>query len=289
MNVPIRYGLALLLVSLSALGVIAAGHGSAASPVLASHRAIYALKLLRAKPDSAVTSASGRLVIEWQDTCEGFTTNQRFLTDFGNNDGQDTITDLWVSSFESRDGALFRFNLTDAANGVVQQRSRGTAHRSTANGGPGDIAYDEPKPQHRALPAGTIFPSEHTTTLIEAAKTGVHTLERTVFDGGVDNGISYVSAFIGNEIQAKPAPDLASDKGTASLTEGRGWPVRIAFYPHDKGDDMPDYEMSYVMHENGVATGIQFDYGDFVVAAELTKIEPLPGCEAKKPEKGLLR
>ena len=283
---PIRYGLAFFVIGLSALGVFM-GHGRAA-PVggLASHRAVYALKLVQAKPDSPITSASGRLVIEWQDTCEGYTTNQRFLTDFGNNDGRDTVTDLWISSFESKDGALFRFNLTDAANGVVQQRSRGMAHRSTANGGPGDISFDEPKPSRRNLPLGTIFPSEHTATLIDAAKHGARTLERTVFDGGVDNGISYVSAFIGNEILTKTAPELASDKGAAALTGGRSWPVRVAFYPHDRGDDVPDYEMSYIMHENGVATGIKFDYGDFTVSAELTKIEPLPGCEEKKPARG---
>jgi hypothetical protein len=60
--------------------------------------------------------------------------------------------------------------------------------------------------------------------------------------------------------------------------------VRIAFYPHDKGDDVPDHEMSmsYTTHENGVATGISFDYGDFVVGAELTRIEPLPSARRRK-------
>jgi len=65
---------------------------------------------------------------------------------------------------------------------------------NTANGGAGEIAFDEPKPSRKGLPLGAIFPSEHTATLIDAAKHGARTLERTVFDGGVDCGASETPA-----------------------------------------------------------------------------------------------
>jgi hypothetical protein len=243
----------------------------AASMPLASHRAIYVLKLARANSNAAVNAAAGQLVIEWQDSCDGYTTNQRFLTEFSDSEGHGSTTDLWVSSWESHDGSVFRFNLTNSTNGVVQERSRGLAHRG------GEVTFEQPKPEKKPLPPSTIFPTGHTEALIEAALRGEHAIERIVFDGGAENGLSYVSAFIGKEVAPKPAPIAAKGKGVP-LTEGRAWPVRLAFYPYEKGDDLPDYEMSFLLHENGVATNLEFDYGDFAIAAELSKIEPLPGC-----------
>ncbi len=95
----------------------------AAPAELASHRAIYNLKLARAKSDASVNAAAGRLVVEWQDSCDGYTTNQRFLTEFSDTEGQASTTDQWVSSWEARDADVFRFNLTTSSNGSVKERS----------------------------------------------------------------------------------------------------------------------------------------------------------------------
>lgn len=241
---------------------------------LASHRAIYNLRLIRAKSSATINAASGQLVIEWQDTCEGYTTNQRFYSQFNDNEGHATSSDLWVSSWESRDGNMFRFNLTNSSNGTVTERSRGLARKTGDRGG--DIAYEQPKRSREQLPAGTVFPSAHTEELLAAASRGEHTLTKLVFDGGADNGISYVSAFIGKEQTPKPEAVLKSKGG--SLTNGRFWPVRLAFYPNKRSDDLPDYEMAFQLYENGVSTGIEFDYGDFTVGADLTSIVSLPGC-----------
>jgi hypothetical protein len=233
------------------------------------------LKLARANSNAAVNAAAGRLVIEWQDTCDGYTTNQRFLTEFSDSEGHGSTTDLWVSSWEARDGSVFRFNLTNSTNGTVQERSRGLARHG---GGKSEVTFEEPKPEHRTLPAAVSFPTAHTAQLIAAALHGERSIERIVFDGGAENGLSYVSAFIGNELPPRPAPAAAKGKA-AELAQGRSWPVRLAFYPFEKSDDMPDYEMSFDLYENGVSTDFEFDYGDFAIAAELSAIEPLPGCK----------
>lgn len=275
---PNRFGLALAFGALLLLiGIV--DRAPAAAPPLASHRAIYTLKLVRAKSDAAVNAAAGRLVIEWQDTCEGYTTNQRFLTQFSDMEGRPSTTDLWVSSWEARDGGVFRFNLTTSANGAVQDRSRGLARRGAGKGREGEVSFEEPQAEKRPLPGTAIFPSAHAIQLIQAAIRGEHTIERVVFDGGAENGLSYVSAFIGRELAPKAAPAAVKGRGT-DLTQTRTWPIRLAFFPFEKGDDMPEYEMSFIMHENGVSTGFEFDYGDFAIAAELTEIEPLPGCNA---------
>jgi hypothetical protein len=247
---------------------------AAPQPPLASHRAVYSLKLARASSNAAVNAAAGQLVVEWRDTCDGYTTNQRFLTEFSDSEGHSTTTDLWVSSWEAHDGGVFRFNLTTSTNGAVQERSRGLAKRGGAKA---EVNFEEPKSEKRSLPAQVSFPTAHTAQLIEAALRGERTIERIVFDGGVENGLSYVSAFIGKELPPRPAPAVAQGKA-AALAEGRAWPIRLAFYPFDKGDDVPDYEMAFTLHENGVATDFEFDYGEFALTAELSKIEALPGC-----------
>jgi EipB-like len=290
--VPDRIGLVVVLgVLLASAGLI--GRAPAAPVELASHRAIYNLKLLRASSSAAVNAAAGRLVVEWRDSCDGYTTNQRFLTEFSDPEGQSSTTDLWVSSLEAQDGNVFRFNLTTSSNGRVQERSRGLARRAAGKAGAkadgGEVSFEEPKTERRTLPAGTLFPTSHTVALIQAAKSGANTLERIVFDGGADNGLSYVSAFIGKErispaVALPPTPVAEKGKGVV-LTEGRAWPIRLAFYPYEKAfktDELPDYEMSFLLHENGVATGLEFDYGDFVIAADLSKIEPLPGCPTRR-------
>ena len=270
-----RFGLALGLGALALL-IGSIERAPAAPPPLASHRAVYSLKLARASSNAAVNAASGQLVVEWQDTCDGYTTNQRFLTEFSDSEGHATTTDLWVSSWEARDGGVFRFNLTNSTNGAIQERSRGLAKRGGAKA---EVNFEEPKTEKRSLPAQVSFPTAHTAQLIEAALRGERTVERIVFDGGVENGLSYVSAFIGNAIPPKPVPAAAALGKAAALAETRAWPIRLAFYPFKTGGDaVPDYEMSFMLHENGVATGFEFDYGEFVLSAELSKIEALPGC-----------
>src|SRR5690606_7172865 len=148
-----------------------------------------------AKSDAAVTSATGRLVVEWRDTCDGYTTNQRFYSQFGDNEGHALVSDLWVSSWEATDGDVFRFNLTNTINGVVEERSRGLARR----GPKVEVTFEEPQDTKTVLPASAIFPTAHTQALIEAARRGEHVIERIVFDGGAEKGTSYVSAFIGKE------------------------------------------------------------------------------------------
>ena len=63
------------------------------SPILAAdlkfapHRAVYDLTLARSDPTGAVTSLRGRLVMEFNDVCEGYTLNQRILTEAADMEG----------------------------------------------------------------------------------------------------------------------------------------------------------------------------------------------------------
>ncbi len=262
------------------LGVCVCGLASAGP--LASHRALYELQLGHAAQSSSVNGAHGRLVVEWQDTCDGFTTNQRLFTEIMTENGGATVSDIWLSSWEARDGSLFRFTLTSLTNGNVDERVRGEARPGPVKGAAtkgGLAVFAEPKGEHLALPKGVLFPTAHMQALIEAARSGQQVLDRSVFDGSRKGGLSEVNAFIGR-VQA-PGAKLGPKglKYAPALVNARSWPVRLAFFSAEKPDSVPDYEFAYRMYENGVATGLVFDYGDFVVDGVLKSIEPLPGCD----------
>jgi hypothetical protein len=259
---------------------LSADRVDAASVPLASHRALYDITLARASPQSTIAQVSGRLVVEWVDTCDGFTTNQRMYTRLDNADGGSVASDLLLSSWEARDGKTFRFSMTNRMNGKIDEASRGIA-RTGAPGAKGSVEFEIPRAEAVDLPAGTIFPTAHMVALLEAAHAGQRMLSEVVFDGSAEDGLNDVSAYIGPKSRAKAA---ASVKGTRALASGESWPVRMAFFDHSGTDDFPTYEFAYRMFENGVSSELHFDYGAFAVKGTLTQIDPLPdaGCKDER-------
>ena len=60
------------------------------------------------------------------------------------------------------------------------------------------------------------------------------------------------------------------------------WPVSISYFEpdaSDKGDAVPNYELSFLMFENGVSRRLFMDYGEHAMQGELKQItflEPAP-------------
>jgi hypothetical protein len=260
---------------------LVSGVGLAAGAPLASHRALYDITLARAEPRSAIVQASGRLVIEWLDTCDGFTTNQRMYTQLGRAEGGLVLSDLVVSSWESRDGNTFRFALTNRTNGKIDESSRGTA-KAGKEGAQGAVEFEQPRAETLDLPPGTLFPTAHLRALIEAARESRHHVSKVVFDGSADSGLNEVSAFIGKRGEAAAG---AGVQGARELASGAYWPVRMAFFDHPGTDDYPSYEFAYHMYENGVADALEFDYGSFVIKGALAQIDALPDAGCKSPKR----
>lgn len=289
-----RKALTLVAILLISVGAAACEKHDAKEPVatnLASHRATYELSLLRADNRAQVNSVAGKFVVEWQDTCDGYTTNQRFLTRFGNVGGGTVLSDLSVSSWESESGDRFRFNVVNSVNGRLEDHSQGEGKRDLKTGAI-SVAFDDPAGETLDLPNGTVFPTEHMALLIEAAAGGNRMFLRDLFDGSYEDGLSRVSAFIGKaiaapaEADAKALADLKADEKSRKLVDLPAWPIRMAFFSLAKDDadkdpeegDLPDYEFALNLRANGVATDLEFDYGDFVVGGKLVEIEALPGC-----------
>ncbi len=236
------------------------------------HRAIYTMSLLSARNSSKVSDVRGRMMFEWADACDGWTTEQRFQLRFVYSEGDEMAMNTNYTTWEAKDGLRYRFNVRKLINGEVDDDVRGEANL-IPNGG-GTAHFTKPEPQEIALPAGAMFPTAHTLAILDHARRGENFFSRTIFDGADAEGATEVSTVIG---QPGPAKDAAKD---ALLRDAKTWPVRMAFFPTHSDSAQPEYEMSLRLLQNGIAESMQIDYGDFTVNAILEKIEALPrsGC-----------
>ena len=192
-------------------------------------------------------------------------------TDVAGREGEDTETDSNYSSWESKDGRNYRFTVRNLRDGRLAEELRGEATLAD-NAGSGEARFSMPDGTSFELPKASVFPTEHTVQLIEAAKAGGNHLSRVIFDGASLDGPLEVNAVIRG--QAQPVK-VAADTG-GDLTSGRSWRVRMAFFPLASLAAQPDYEVGVRLFENGIADNFLLDYGGYSVAANLEKLEALP-------------
>lgn len=248
---------------------------------LLSHRAVYAMTLKTTADIRTVAAIDGRMVLEWADVCDGYTTNQRMVTEIADAEGHQTITDFVATSWESRDGLKYRFAMRQNVDGETAEEFVGEAVME-GEGEPGEAQFEKPEVKKAALPAGTIFPSEHMADLIAAAIRGDTAVSRIVFDGAGESVVYEAVAFLGQARQEDGEPDDAEFEG-GSLVEGRRWwPVTVAYFPRTTVNEegVPEFEMSFRMYENGVTGDIVMNYGEFSLSGSLDRLEglPDPGC-----------
>ncbi len=56
--------------------------------------------------------------------------------------------------------------------------------------------------------------------------------------------------------------------------------MTVSYYALEGGSETPEYQVSFDMYENGVATGLVLDYGDFALSGTLAdlKLLDMPDC-----------
>lgn len=239
---------------------------------IASHRAAYSLSLEKSKSASGIAEIRGAMLIEWQEVCEGWTLAQRMRFKAFDGDGHALDNDISFSSWEARDGKSYRFSTRTVRDGEQVEQIRGKAQLPEKSG-PGEAIFSEPERQSMELPAGTIFPTEHSIALIEAAKAGQRVFARKVFDGATLDGALEINAVIaGLQAAEAPSKEGIDDK----LAKRPWWRVRMAFFKLSEPTPGPEYETSMKMLDNGVGTEFIFEYEDFSIRAVLDRLEALP-------------
>jgi hypothetical protein len=193
--------------------------------------------------------------------------------DVGYSAGQTVRIVSNIATWESRDGLQYRFNVTNKTNDQVTERTEGHAALTGPTSG-GKAIFDQPSPKTTELPAGVIFPTEHSRVVLRDIGGGPMILSHVVFDGLTDEGPLQVSTVIGAEVAPDRQAALAPLKGL------RSWPVQMAFFPAGAGAVEPEQEIGMRLYENGVGDAMVLDFGDFKVRANLVRLEMAkhPSC-----------
>jgi EipB-like len=262
--------------------VLAAGSSSCpalaqgAAKALASHRAVYDLKLATTRGKNAMQAVRGRILYDFSGSdCEGYALQFRQVSELDNGEGKVAVSDLRATSWEDGSSKRLRFHtknyfddrLRDEIDGQAEREEGGIAVRLTS-----------PKPKQFDLKADLVFPTEQVRRIIAAASEGKTLLQLVVYDGS-DNGEKLYDTLtvIGRAIapgEPGPADATAGQAAFAGLTR---WPVTISYFDRttagNAGEQTPVYAINFELYENGVSRALMLDYGDFVLSGEMTSLE----------------
>ncbi|CDX18042.1 conserved exported hypothetical protein [Mesorhizobium sp. ORS 3324] len=253
-----------------------------AVPALQAHRAVYDLTLNKASDRSGITGISGRMVYEFNGSpCEGYTVKFRFVTQIVTNENT-RLTDQQTTTFEDAEGKTFSFVTKSFVDQNLDKEVKGMATRE-----PKGLKVDIDKPEKSTLElAATQFPTQHLVELIGKAEKGESFYQTNLFDGSEDaNKVMTTTVVVGKKTEAdKSDPEAPA---LAKLATDKYWPVDIAYFDDtDKsGEEIPEYRISFKLHENGITRDLVMDYGDFSMTGKLVNLslfEQTKPCPASK-------
>jgi hypothetical protein len=268
---------------LAALGVIALFSANTASspaaqsalPGLQSHRAVYAMSQHIGSTANDIAGVKGRLEITFEVACDGWRMEQYIGFRLYHAEGAGLEHVAHLSGWESADGVDFWFNTRSYQDRQLLEELSGDARLKGAEKS-GEVRFAMPEKKVRPLPAGTTFPARHLAELIDTARAGKRQLTRTVFDGSTMDSPYEITAFIGGErpVGGENLPSVVATK--------RSWPFRLAYFKQAAMQPSPEFELSAILYENGIAGDMIYDYGDFAIDVKLRELEVLPAPECKK-------
>lgn len=236
---------------------------------LASHKAIYDIRMKSTQTGSQVLDVRGKMLFTFKKSCDGWISNHKFSLNYEYTGTPPLDVESQFTSFEGFNGKLLNFSSNRTTNGEPDQQLRGLATISDAKH---MAEFSIPEDLSFQLTNATLFPAAHTIKLIDAAQKGQKIVNAQVFDGSDDKGPVEINAVIGKP--TLPQPDTKLDK---TLAGGAGWLMRLAVFPNASDDNqtISDYEMTMNLLENGVIKDMTVDYHNFSVTQKLVAVEPL--------------
>jgi hypothetical protein len=261
-----------------AAAVVAGGfrHAAALTPAgeLASHRAVYELKLAQTRGNPSNMSARGRILYDFSgNACDGYALQFRQVSELDNGEGKVTLSDLRSTTWEDGAAEKFVFKSENYLNQTLIESVDGQAERQ-----PNKVAVRLTKPADRKfdLEAAMVFPTDHMRRIIAAAREDKSILELPIYDGSEKGDKVYNTlTVIGHAIAPNERAPTDATAGKEAFAGLKRWPVTVSYF--DKaapgGDQAPVYSISFELYENGISRALVLDYNDFAISGELTSIE----------------
>jgi hypothetical protein len=245
---------------------------------LANHRAVYQLSLAKLRAINEIADVNGRFSFELVDQCDRWTTNQNFILNYALVGGDAITMRSVLNSLEAKDGKnyLFSFN---RERGGDSQVYRGRAIRP-APFAPGRVRYNTPSDQQFNLPSESYFPIQHTLQMLDRAGQGANFFNARLFDGNGPFEVIDANAVLMGAMN-KQNTRISDEFIDHPLLADDPHPVSLAFYESASDNPVPDHEVDFLIHPNGVVSQMTLTYDDFTLRAELSELTKIdgPDCE----------
>jgi hypothetical protein len=259
---------------------------------LASHRAIYDLKLAQTRGKRPMNAVHGRILYDFSgNACDGYALQFRQVSELDSGEGKVAVSDLRATTWEGGDAGRLRFQSQNYLDEALRDSVAGEADRAKDSV---DVKLTKPTDKTFDVAHDLVFPTEHVRRIIEAARAGKSLLQLGVYDGS-DTGEKVFDTLtvIGKAIEpdTKKPDDAAA--GQAALAGLKRWPVTISYFDRaiqqDAGEQTPIYAITFELYENGISRALLLDYGDFVISGQMTSLEIKDGKSCSVPGAGPTR
>ncbi|MFZ4762799.1 MAG: EipB family protein [Alphaproteobacteria bacterium] len=273
------FGVYLLAMPLALLSAPLHAEEAEHSVVFLPHKALYRVSLASSRSLNQLASVDGQMLFEWGSSCDGWTTDQKFTLNYLYADGQEMKLRSNYSAWESKAGDAYNFTVRRYRNGTLAEEFRGNAHKGKK--GTSFAQYTKPEEKKIPLPDDAYFPVAHTKALLSLHNNDAPFFSAMLFDGSDGEPASEVNAAVG---PFKPLEELPLDN---ELLKTPARKVRMAFYPSVNGtriaqdeESSPDYEITLMLHQNGVVSSLRIDYGDYSLDGKLEALDVVaePHC-----------
>lgn len=262
----------MIFVRLTVLTLFAAIAAGSAMAQIAPHRAVYTLSLDSISGSNSISGASGRMILDWADVCDGWATELDLRVRLFDPEGEELRFGTALNTWEAKDGRVLRFRVKDRSTYFPSTNLVGRAVLDKT--GAGEAHYSEPSDMTIQLPKGTLFPTAHSLAVLEAAEAGQQVMVAPLFDGSEEGQDALMEA---SAVILGPFED--KDTRIASLASIPYYKVNLAFYRTDDKGALPTHEATLRLYENGVVDRQLFDYGDFVLAADISELTYHPDAD----------
>ena len=105
------------LIEILFLGSFLAAAATAQAADFAAHRALYDMTLKEARSGSGISSVTGKMAVEWKNSCTGWAFQYRSVIDVTFEEGDPVRLTSNATSWESSDGRDYRFDVRHDTNG----------------------------------------------------------------------------------------------------------------------------------------------------------------------------
>lgn len=245
---------------------------------LASHRAVYDLKLVATRGQRPLHGVRGRILYDFSGSpCEGYALQFRQVSELDNGEGKISVGDLRATTWEEGTGKRLRFFSANHLDNELRDEVNGEAERSRDRT---DVKLSKPESKRVHFDVEPTFPTAHVRNILTAARAGKTLIESVVFDGS-ENGekIYDTLTVIGSAISPSGKAPEDATAGKLELAQMPRWPVTISYFDRSKkgGEQIPVYALSLELYDNGVSRALKLDYGDFVLSGDMTQLEMRDG------------